>query len=780
MCRIAPHSPFDPLYLVPKPVGKVRGSELDRRGVFVVDSPSGEIFVWVGEAARPKMAEAGGRFAAQLMKYERAKGPVTVVRQGQEVARFWEVLNAEGGDEASEDGGEAGRSGAVDRDQGRSPSSRNVVRANPSANPSANPDSSWDVGTLPAYDSDFDLFTRAENGEIKTAVPGSSVLPRGASAEPPKKPEDQKQSAHSPRGEPVPKTDSAATVETDKQAAPERDQKAGEAQPPPPEKKPASGSSRKQPQPDVFVPSVSRAYPVSTLPPPSPSLPPPNKRSKSPTMTEAADALSPPPPSPSSSMGSFYKQHRVLSPRPVPDLTEVKPRKSPSMLGPGGSEPPPRRRSSLSGDTVPKSLATLDGSRRLELGLLKDSELSSQGSRQPWTPVPESPRPPPSSAASPAPPFVNSPDFGALDWTVPESPRGPRRTSFPGFAVAAETPKTPGAKPRGHRHSSSGGVKAKEIDPPEKPVGALVNAQHVERKEPPEEGRDSEPQEGLGLLEPGKSMLSGEPKPAEARSWTAQRPALRITGVGHPKFDDAPASPVGPLPGSEILSPGESEETKSLDTELLPPTAKKPGLLSEEGDLCASTDSPMEVDRRQSRGTLLGRSGGEETAGGPRLFEAPLFQEVEMFDTDDLHSESAYVLLVGPDGNSKGTSDLEGGEVFVWLGADYLKQGEDRRASSGSAMSTDSGDREEGLKDGKGLGDEFVRRRGLPSRAPIMVRRYHLSVLFFSLRMGSGGPWGSLQAAAFVGQIAFILIWFADAHRVSVYLSSFQAFKCLP
>ncbi|GAQ77843.1 Dual specificity phosphatase [Klebsormidium nitens] len=745
MYRVAPHSTYSPLHLVPKPVGKLRGSELDRRGVFVVDASSGQVFVWVGQGAPHSMAEAGGRIAAQLVRYERAKGPVTVVRQGQEGAEFWAVMSAGGGDEASEERGQELDAGKVqrresrpvevDRDEGGSEGDTST------ANPGANPDGPVEVGTLPAYDADYELFRRAESGEIKMATPGSSVLPGATKPMSPTKiaKEDQKQSgvsgAPSPRGEPILRT---AVRTEDPSTAPDQSSKARRDQPggngqTAPETKLTSPPNRKQAQPDVFVPSVSRSYPVSTLPPPSPSLPPPNKRSKSPTTTEtaaqSADVLSPPPPSPSSSMGSFYKQHRVLSPRPGLDLSEPKPRKSPSNLGPradssGGDAATPRRRSLLSEEKAGAAEAT----RSMEWGLAKDAgkESGGQTPRQMWPPV--------SEVRQAHSSFAISPNFGGSEraWTVPESPRVVRRTSFPGFAVSgSQHPESPGMRPARNeeaRPALPGGVATPESDPKDE------NEQEAERSVDErresaasgEEGKgEPNPREETQSSELGESRASDGSESRGADSWAKRRPGLQIPGVESVKVDVAPVSPVGLLPGAEVLSPGVSEETDDLVTERIPPTAKKLELLAGGGELVESRDSPMDVDRRQfrerGRATPVNRARGEEKAeveGGPRLFEAPLFEEVEMFDTDDLHSESAYVLLVNSDGASDGG---KGRDMFVWLGADYLKQGDDRRISTGSAMSTDSTAEEEEFKDGGSIGEDFVRRNGLPSETPFVV-----------------------------------------------------------
>ncbi|KAJ7525734.1 hypothetical protein O6H91_17G063700 [Diphasiastrum complanatum] len=92
MYRMAPHSPYDPLHLVPKTVSNPGTSALDSRGAFVVHIPSA-IYVWVGKCSIEGMYSAAKTAAIQVVKYERAQGKIFSIREGNEPPEFWEVLN---------------------------------------------------------------------------------------------------------------------------------------------------------------------------------------------------------------------------------------------------------------------------------------------------------------------------------------------------------------------------------------------------------------------------------------------------------------------------------------------------------------------------------------------------------------------------------------------------------------------------------------------------------------------------------------------------------------
>uniref|UniRef100_A0A1D1ZL88 Dual specificity protein phosphatase 19 n=1 Tax=Anthurium amnicola TaxID=1678845 RepID=A0A1D1ZL88_9ARAE len=93
--RMAPHSPYDPLHLVPKTVDCSGPGELDSRGAFLVHAPaagSGAVYVWVGADCDTAMATSAGTAARQVLRYERARGPIVAVDEGSEPAEFWDAL----------------------------------------------------------------------------------------------------------------------------------------------------------------------------------------------------------------------------------------------------------------------------------------------------------------------------------------------------------------------------------------------------------------------------------------------------------------------------------------------------------------------------------------------------------------------------------------------------------------------------------------------------------------------------------------------------------------
>ncbi|KAJ7536714.1 hypothetical protein O6H91_12G078900 [Diphasiastrum complanatum] len=92
MYRMAPHSHYDPLHLVPKTVSNPGVAALDSRGAFVVHVPSA-IFVWVGKRCEAEMTTAANIAASQVVKYERAQGKISLIPDGNEPAEFWESLN---------------------------------------------------------------------------------------------------------------------------------------------------------------------------------------------------------------------------------------------------------------------------------------------------------------------------------------------------------------------------------------------------------------------------------------------------------------------------------------------------------------------------------------------------------------------------------------------------------------------------------------------------------------------------------------------------------------
>ncbi|KAK4753612.1 hypothetical protein SAY87_001716 [Trapa incisa] len=91
MYRVAPHSPYDPLHLVPKLLACPGAKGLDSRGSFIIHVPDA-IYVWVGNKCKSKMSDKAVGAAFQVVRYERAKGPILRVEEGQEPPSFWESL----------------------------------------------------------------------------------------------------------------------------------------------------------------------------------------------------------------------------------------------------------------------------------------------------------------------------------------------------------------------------------------------------------------------------------------------------------------------------------------------------------------------------------------------------------------------------------------------------------------------------------------------------------------------------------------------------------------
>ncbi|OMO58841.1 hypothetical protein CCACVL1_25322 [Corchorus capsularis] len=90
--RIAPHSPYDPLHLVPKMLNDPSPSMLDSRGAFVVHIPSA-IYVWVGKNCESIMERDARGAVCQIVRYERVQGPIIMIKEGEEPAYFWDAFS---------------------------------------------------------------------------------------------------------------------------------------------------------------------------------------------------------------------------------------------------------------------------------------------------------------------------------------------------------------------------------------------------------------------------------------------------------------------------------------------------------------------------------------------------------------------------------------------------------------------------------------------------------------------------------------------------------------
>ncbi|KAK7858257.1 protein-tyrosine-phosphatase mkp1 [Quercus suber] len=92
MYIIAPHSPYDPLHLVPKMLNDPSPSALDSRGAFIVHLPSA-IYVWIGKNCEAIMEKDARSAVCQIVRYERVQGPVRMIKEGEEPAHFWDAFS---------------------------------------------------------------------------------------------------------------------------------------------------------------------------------------------------------------------------------------------------------------------------------------------------------------------------------------------------------------------------------------------------------------------------------------------------------------------------------------------------------------------------------------------------------------------------------------------------------------------------------------------------------------------------------------------------------------
>lgn len=92
---MAPHSPYDPLHLVPKAVDRPWLPRFDSRGAFVVVHVRLGIFVWLGKFCEQVMAASADAAAKQVVRYEKVRVSIVTVREGSECSEFWNVFVGE-------------------------------------------------------------------------------------------------------------------------------------------------------------------------------------------------------------------------------------------------------------------------------------------------------------------------------------------------------------------------------------------------------------------------------------------------------------------------------------------------------------------------------------------------------------------------------------------------------------------------------------------------------------------------------------------------------------
>lgn len=91
--RIAPHSSYDPLHLVPKMLNVPSPVALDSRGVFIMHIPS-SIYIWVGVKCGSLMERDARGAVCQIVRYEKVQGPIVVVKEGEEPSYFWDAFSS--------------------------------------------------------------------------------------------------------------------------------------------------------------------------------------------------------------------------------------------------------------------------------------------------------------------------------------------------------------------------------------------------------------------------------------------------------------------------------------------------------------------------------------------------------------------------------------------------------------------------------------------------------------------------------------------------------------
>ncbi|XP_057866961.2 protein-tyrosine-phosphatase MKP1 isoform X1 [Cryptomeria japonica] len=155
MYRMAPHSPYDPLHLVSKILNNPGPAALDSRGAFIVHVPSA-IYVWIGHSCEHTMAVAAKASAFQVVRYERAQGPIATVLEGEEKPEFWDALC-----NVRSENAEMGTSEVEKPLKGHHPGIR--FRCS--------------VGNkrVESYDVDFELYRRATVGGVVPPVPSSGA-----------------------------------------------------------------------------------------------------------------------------------------------------------------------------------------------------------------------------------------------------------------------------------------------------------------------------------------------------------------------------------------------------------------------------------------------------------------------------------------------------------------------------------------------------------------------------------------------------------------------------
>ncbi|KAI9128439.1 hypothetical protein K1719_001432 [Acacia pycnantha] len=92
MYRIAPHSPYDPLHLVPKMLTNPSPCALDSRGAFIIHIPFA-IYVWIGNNCEAIMERDARGAVCQIVRYEKVQGSISLIKEGEEPDYFWDAFS---------------------------------------------------------------------------------------------------------------------------------------------------------------------------------------------------------------------------------------------------------------------------------------------------------------------------------------------------------------------------------------------------------------------------------------------------------------------------------------------------------------------------------------------------------------------------------------------------------------------------------------------------------------------------------------------------------------
>ncbi|GKV28513.1 hypothetical protein SLEP1_g37557 [Rubroshorea leprosula] len=92
MYKLAPHSPYDPLHLVPKMLNDPSPFALDSRGAFIIQIPSA-MYIWIGKNCDAIMERDARGSVCQIFRYEKVRGPIVMIKEGEEPSHFWDAFS---------------------------------------------------------------------------------------------------------------------------------------------------------------------------------------------------------------------------------------------------------------------------------------------------------------------------------------------------------------------------------------------------------------------------------------------------------------------------------------------------------------------------------------------------------------------------------------------------------------------------------------------------------------------------------------------------------------